>query len=494
MGEKKKKAKKSAPTDALTPVEAIKRLNEKYCVVTEGGKVRVLFFASEQGRETAEYMSFADFRNLHMNRLVVLDAKDKDGNPITAPLGNYWLKHLSRKQYAGVTFEPLQPKVIDGKLNLWRDWSIKPEAGDWSLMQQHIFEVLAAGNQEHCEYILNFAAWCVQHPGEQAEVALVFRGPEGTGRGIFARMMCRIFGQHAIQVSNIKHVTGNFNRHLRDCCFLFADEAFWQGYRDHEGNLKRLITEPTLFIESKNVDAFEVRNRIHMIMVSNNSWVVPASMSARRFAMFDVAEHHKQEAEWFIPLYTQMDNGGLAAMLHDLLALDLGDWHPRQIIHTGALRDQQMRSIESIDPIDAWWFMLLSEGVLPWQQPRSESDERYYEDKNPRRALSRDLYKHALESVPRLKHESDIALSRALHDRGCRPYNYGGRGWEFPPLNELREEWEEKMPDHDWQDDLADWQPRIPEQENMTVKPAEDMPAKPQSKGNGNGHGRRKTF
>ena len=42
MGEKKKKAKKSAPTDALTPVEAIKRLNEKYCVVTEGGKVRVL--------------------------------------------------------------------------------------------------------------------------------------------------------------------------------------------------------------------------------------------------------------------------------------------------------------------------------------------------------------------------------------------------------------------------------------------------------------------
>ena len=230
MGEKKKN--KLPPSGALDPFHAVVELNRKYQVVNESGKVRVLFFTSEHGRETAEYMSFADFRNLHMHKLVVLDAKDKDGNPITAPLGNYWLKHPERKQYSGVTFEPLNLPVIDGKLNLWRGWGIKPEAGDWSLMQQHIFEVLASSNREHEEYILNFAAWCVQHPGEQAEVALVFRGPEGTGRGIFARMMCRIFGQHAIQVSNIKHVTGNFNRHLRDCCFLFADEAFWPGYRE----------------------------------------------------------------------------------------------------------------------------------------------------------------------------------------------------------------------------------------------------------------------
>jgi hypothetical protein len=40
-------------------------------------------------------------------------------------------------------------------------------------------------------------AWTVQHPAEQAEVALVFLGEIGTGKGTLGKAMCRIFGQHA---------------------------------------------------------------------------------------------------------------------------------------------------------------------------------------------------------------------------------------------------------------------------------------------------------
>ena len=36
-------------------------------------------------------------------------------------------------------------------------------------------------------------------------------------------------GQHALKISNAKHLVGNFNSHLRDCVFLFADEAFFAG-------------------------------------------------------------------------------------------------------------------------------------------------------------------------------------------------------------------------------------------------------------------------
>jgi hypothetical protein len=35
---------------------------------------------------------------------------------------------------------------------------------------------------------------------------------------------------------------------------LFADEAFWAGDRKGEGALKRMVTEPTLFIEQKGID------------------------------------------------------------------------------------------------------------------------------------------------------------------------------------------------------------------------------------------------
>jgi hypothetical protein len=477
-----------AGTASTTTGNVIDELNEKYCVVLEGGKVRVLTFSHQHGRETVDYISFNDFRNLYLNKLVVV-GKDKDGKDISMPLGHYWLKHPARRQYGRVTFDPCKP-TVPGTLNLWRGWGVEPKAGDWSLMQQHILEVLASGNREHEQYILNYAAWCVQNPDKPAEVALVFKGPQGSGRGIFARALCRMFGQHAHQISSTKHLAGDFNKHLRDCCFLFSDEAFWPGYRDKEGNLKRLITEPTLMIEPKGLDLFEVKNMIHLVMVSNNAWVIPAALDARRFVIFIVADHKKQDPAWFKPLYEQMESGGYAAMLHDLLHRSLGEWHPRQIIKTEALHEQQMLSLDSLDPFDAWWFTLLNDGILPGYQgevtvtemkdpdvkpmfgdrvPKPKGWKKGQKvpvkvtkpgDPNPRRALSCLLYEHARDCTPRLKLESDHVLGRALRDHGCTPFNREGRGWEFPPLREAREAWQKRAPEQKWDHDLDDWQER----------------------------------
>jgi len=64
-------------------------------------------------------MKFADFGNLHMNKLVEVGNKK-------VPLGKWWLNHPRRKQYAGLTFEPgSSAEVIDDKLNLWRGWGAK---------------------------------------------------------------------------------------------------------------------------------------------------------------------------------------------------------------------------------------------------------------------------------------------------------------------------------------------------------------------------------
>ena len=67
----------------------------------------------------------------------------------------------------------------------------------------------------------------VQRPERQAETAIVMRGEkEGTGKGILARALLYLMGQHGYAISNAKHLTGQFNAHLRDCVFLFGDEAF----------------------------------------------------------------------------------------------------------------------------------------------------------------------------------------------------------------------------------------------------------------------------
>src|SRR5262245_36444163 len=131
--------------------------------------------------------------------------------------------------------------------------------------------------------------------------------------------MSRMFGQHGRHISSPEHLTGRFNHHLRDCAFLFCDEAYGPKDKSAEGVLKRLITEDTITIEQKGHDPFEQPNYLHVLIASNNDWVVPAGAFERRFVVLRVAETHRQEAEWFAPIYAELKAGGLAAMLYDLL-------------------------------------------------------------------------------------------------------------------------------------------------------------------------------
>src|SRR5262249_56483455 len=138
-----------------------------------------------------------------------------------------------------------------------------------------------------------------QHGERAGGVAVVLRGAEGVGKGVLARQFGRLFGAHFRHVMQAKHLVGHFNAHLQQCSVLFADEAFFAGDRAHEGILKALITEETLLVEPKGIDTFVVRNALHLIMSSNNEWVIPAGADARRFFVLDVASTYMRNLAYF---------------------------------------------------------------------------------------------------------------------------------------------------------------------------------------------------
>jgi hypothetical protein len=304
----------------------------------------------------------------------------------------------------------------------------------------------------------------------------VFIGDPGTGKGTLGNTMCRIFGQHSLHISSAEDLTGKFNDHLRQCCFLFGDECYAPQDRRAEGQIKRVITESTLFIEPKGRGKFRVPNLLHVMLASNHDWVVPAGPHERRYMVEKVAETHRQDAKWFDPIYEQMQNGGYEAMLFDLLNHDLGDWHPRQIVRTPALAEQQE---ESLSPRDAWWLELLQTGVLAGSNDlnpdraisnryeveiveRDSGGGPYGSERGRPRTIWRDgLYDQARRISPKLKGATDAALGRYLSDKkGCvratRTWVQGERGWQFPPLAVCRKRWNERYPDAEW-DDTKDW-------------------------------------
>jgi hypothetical protein len=462
-----------SPSDDDEAERLLAELNRDNYVVLDGGKTWVLRFEEMEHAAGGErytyrvptYLSFQAFRDFYLNRHIMV-GKEK---PKWVDIGSWWLTHPQRRQYFGVIFKPGDKRErIDGKLNLWRGWGVEPKPGDWSLMREHIFEVLAARDEAFDTYIMNWLAFLVQHPDRQAEVALTFLGDEGTGKGTLGKALCRIFGQHALHISSSDHLTGRFTGHIRQCCFLFADEAYAPGDKPAEGRFKRMVTEDTLTIEEKGRTPREEPNRLHIMAASNHEWVVPAGAHARRFAVGKVADTHRQEAAWFGPIYKQMQSGGWAAMLFDLLARDIGDWHPRQIVRTRALSKQQE---ESLSALDAWWSELLQTGVLAGSDelaPEKAISNKYEKviiersdfGSDRKRTVWRDgLYDQARSSSPKLKNVTDAALGRYLRDQGCkRARPQRRRGWEFPPLAECRKRWNERFPDTVWDEQVTEWE------------------------------------
>jgi hypothetical protein len=396
-------------------------LDKQYSVVRIRGKTRVIWFSQDRGRQIINFATFHDFKEFLSNKKITVNNKVR-------LLATTWLSDPDRPTYDGVTFEPgNKERVINGKLNLWRGWGVEPKRGSWRLMQQHILEVIAGSKQRHYDYIIKWIAKMFQEPATAGQVAIcLISVAEGAGKGTLGNALIKIVGQHGVQISSTKHLTGNFNAHLQDCIFLFSDEALWPGDRTAEGTLNRIITEQFLQIEPKGIDSYSTPNYVHLLLASNKDWVIPASIKARRFAVFEVSEERVGDLEYFKALHHEMDNGGLSAMLYDLLRMDLSDFNVQKFPRTRALVKQK---VLSLTPFQQWWVDLLERGHLPNSVPGK-----------PGCAYTQSLLVDAHQWG--VKYLSGRSLGTELHKLGCQRMKKGTRGWQFPSLKEAREKWE----------------------------------------------------
>lgn len=340
----------------------VDEFNAQYMVVNEAGKTVVYVPRHDQvlDRRFHDRMSFTDLRNLYLNRLVPVPGKG--GKVEWQSAAEAWLRHKRRHQYPkGVVFDPSGKHAKEGALNLWQGFAVEAKRGSWRRLREHMLTVLCRGDEDHLCYLLDWIARMLQQPARQGEVAVVMRGGEGTGKGTLARVLLRIVGQHGVPISSSRHLTGNFNAHLRDCVFLFADEAFFAGDKSHVGVLKSIITEPHLTIESKYQNAITSPNYLHLMMASNEEWVVPASVGARRFFVLEVDDSRIGDAAWFNELWEEMENGGYEALLWDMTRRDLSGFNVRKVPETMGLQRQKELTLD----VDMqWWASVLHRGYL----------------------------------------------------------------------------------------------------------------------------------
>jgi hypothetical protein len=332
--------------NTMRPAEAEVQLNARLCKIVDwGGKPS---FGRFEADGTVTPLKPEDLNVLLAEHFVATDDGKGGSKHISAAV--WWVQSQTKTVYDVLRYDPEGRQGRPGELvlNTWRGFAIHPAKGSWRKMRRHIWKVICDADPKAFKFFVRWMAHLVQHPGTNPEVMVVVRSDrEGVGKSSVGKWLLRIFGKHGRELADTDQIFGSFNDALAGVSFVLLEEPVFPGDHRAAGMLKAMITAQTLRINPKNRPAYEIPHVIHFMMTTNGEWAVPAGHDARRFLMLD-AKREVMPRSYFDELWAEAEGGGIAAMLHDLLTLDLRGFNPRSVPTTSALIEQQRRSADDV--------------------------------------------------------------------------------------------------------------------------------------------------
>jgi hypothetical protein len=159
----------------------------------------------------------------------------------------------------------------------------------------------------------------------------------------------------------MNEVTGNFNASLERSYIVFLDEAVFVGDRRSTESLKSVVTEAVLQINEKHQPSRQIESYHRLVAATNAQHFKHTDIDDRRDFVLKLSEARKDDHDYWHALNQEIEQGGVEAMVHDLLAMDLSGFNVREKPQTVALLEQKLLSL---DHIPHWWHECLQQGEV----------------------------------------------------------------------------------------------------------------------------------
>ena len=227
-----------------------------------------------------------------------------------------------------IGFDPTERDQII-RCNLFGGWPSIPIEGKCEALLDLLYYLCSnePNSEEVYQWILKWLAYPIQYRGAKMHTALVIHGPQGTGKSRFFEAYGKIFGPY-FRVLGQEALEDKFNADWAEKkLFILADEVLARTDMYHIKNrLKGFVTGDTIRVNPKNVAAHTERNHMNIVFLSNERMPLVMEKDDRRHAVIWVPP--KLSDSFFESVNEEIETGGIEALHHYLLNLDLGDFKP----------------------------------------------------------------------------------------------------------------------------------------------------------------------
>lgn len=250
------------------------------------------------------------------------------------PFVNMWLGHPERRLLLAeqIKFEPGQD-LPEGCVNLFDGLPTEPvecvedEVEPILELLQHLTSLSAPtpeGVKAVYTQVLRWCALIVQKPGAKVRFALVFHGPQGTGKNLFWDCFRRILGKYGKMVGQTE-LEDRFNGYMSGKLLLIGNEVVTRAELFHNKNkLKWVITEDEIPIRGMHQEVRWESNHANVVFLSNELQPVALEKDDRRHLV--VYTPAAEDPQLYLRVAEFIKNDGCGKFLYYLQRMDLGDF------------------------------------------------------------------------------------------------------------------------------------------------------------------------
>ena len=238
-----------------------------------------------------------------------------DEKVITQNFVNDWLRNNpSQRSYDDIGTYPDKTKCPENHYNSWKAFAMESVKSytsmpdELAIMRKHI-KILCNNDDEVATYFEAWIAQMIQFPAVKS-ICPVLISKEGAGKGTLMRLLEKMMGKSKVfeTATPSRDVWGDFNGRMASTFLINLNELSKKETMESEGRIKALITDPTLTINNKGVNRYEIDSYHRFLITTNKEEPVNSSKDDRRKLIVRSSDELIGNKEYFTKMYEMFDD------------------------------------------------------------------------------------------------------------------------------------------------------------------------------------------
>lgn len=224
-----------------------------------------------------------------------------------------WLRDPNKRQYDRIESNCFE--TTSGCFNIWPGFlAAKLPPVPQELVQElvqpfirHVREVLASGDEEMTQWLLDWFANMIQRPHMPSHVLIIFRGLQGCGKGILFDFFRKTILGESCSAQTDNPEQNCFGKHASswiNAIMYQIDEA--RSMYEYIDRVKNAVTASERIYEGKNKAEIPLPNLCNFVITTNNKNPVRIDPDDRRCVLIEVSRIYKGNQKYWVDLASHL--------------------------------------------------------------------------------------------------------------------------------------------------------------------------------------------